>query len=71
MGVTFGALCESAASDGINVAAPTTAVPCRTRRRPTIGQFHLGTADLLSIDSARAPMSTQRLPAQMVCEVIE
>src|SRR5260370_39149859 len=29
MGVTFGTFCELAASDGINAAAPTRAVPCR------------------------------------------
>ena len=57
MGVTFGALCEWAASDGINVAALTTAVPCRTRRRPTTGEFLLGTADLLSMDFRMAETS--------------
>src|SRR6266516_773856 len=32
-GVTFGTFCDLAASDGNNVAALTTAVPCRARRR--------------------------------------
>ena len=43
-GVPFGGCCDLAANAGTNVAALTTAVPCRTRRRPTIGEFHFGTA---------------------------
>jgi hypothetical protein len=38
MGVTWGAFCDWAATEGIKAAAPTAAVACRTRRRPGLGE---------------------------------
>src|SRR6266568_5312590 len=43
MGITVDVFSDLAATDGANVAAPTKAAPCRTRRRPIMGKLDFGT----------------------------